>query len=87
MEEVSEVKPKKYYTEAVKKAVYKYRANNKGCQTETTKKWQKNNPEKVKEYMKEYYEKNKEKILAKCREKYREKTKEKNLEKLISLLK
>jgi len=84
MEEIKE--KKKFYTDAVKRAIYKFREKNKGCQTEITKKWQKNNPDKVKEYARDYYEKNKERLLEKARLKYREKTKEKNIQKLVTIL-
>jgi len=84
---MNEEDKKTTYTEAKKRAIYKYRATHPGCQKETTKKWQENNPEKLKEYMKSYYEKNKERLLEKAREHYKAKTKDKNIQKLITLLK
>jgi len=61
---------KKFYTEAVKRAIYKYRATHKDKQAKIFADWKAKNVLHLKEYSKEYYKKNKEKILQSRKEKY-----------------
>ena len=59
---------KKKYTEAQKRAIYKYREKNKEKTSELVANWKAKNANYLKEYAKSYYEKNREKILQ-CRKK------------------
>jgi hypothetical protein len=61
---------KKFYTEAVKRAIYKYRSTHKDKQAKIFADWKAKNVLHIKEYSSQYYQKNKERILERNRLRY-----------------
>jgi len=61
---------KKFYTEAVKRAIYKYRATHKDKQAKIFADWKAKNVLHLKEYSSQYYQKNKKRILERNRLRY-----------------
>lgn len=72
--EIQNDEAKQYYSDSVKKAVYKYRANNidkhQANQRRYQKKYYDNHKDNRSDYQKTYYEKNKERIKEQAKEYY-----------------
>ena len=61
---------KKKYTEAQKRAIYKYKEKNKDKVADILSIWKLKNADHIKEYSAQYYQKNKERILLDRKKSY-----------------
>jgi hypothetical protein len=61
---------KKKYTEAQKRAIYKYKEKNKDKVADILSIWKLKNADHIKEYSAQYYQKNKERILKNRKDSY-----------------
>jgi len=61
---------KKKYTEAQKRAIYKYKESHKDKIADVLANWKLKNADHIKEYSAQYYQKNKERILLDRKKSY-----------------